>query len=75
MRSSQAGSKVDTVVPDLMPVPVIGIPAMIPLTLDTPVMRGLPLVTVPVGATVLDAEATDDMVTVPLAALIPPTVM
>jgi hypothetical protein len=55
---SPTGSNADTVVEPGMPVPVIGWPTAIPLTLDTDVIIVLPLVTMPVGATVLDAEAT-----------------
>jgi len=69
---SPMGSKLDTVVPAGIPVPVIGSPVRIPLTLDTCVMIAVPLVTKPVGATELVAEATaPPMRTVPAAAVIP----
>jgi hypothetical protein len=66
---SPTGSNADTVVEPGMPVPVIGWPTAIPLTLDTDVIIVLPLVTMPVGATVLEAEATAVMVTVPALGL------
>jgi hypothetical protein len=74
---SPTGSMAVTVVgvAEGIPVPVIGIPRSIPLTLDTCVMTALPKVTRPVGATELVADATADMVTVPVAALTPPCAM
>jgi hypothetical protein len=55
---------VRTVAVPRMPVPLTVWPFATPLRLDTDVMMGLPLVTMPVGATVLEAEAAADIVMV-----------
>jgi hypothetical protein len=61
----------EMVVPDGIPVPVIGCPTTTPVKLDTFATVGLPEVTMPVGATVVEAEALFEMVSV----LLPTAVM